>query len=230
MPRDDLYKSGQIHTGPGEPANSVSKPTPRPKQVAARPVTTGKLLRPGGPGGGPSKLAARPKPAPAPQPLPQSRPQPAAAPTPKPVPQPVAAVAAATATGHGRTGSTGSTKAPPPPPPPASAPAPKKPTAKALYDFNSDQSNELSVRAGDVVQIVSREGNGKLQFTSISPQSFFFLLIKIACRLVALYEYGKLRSRLGSRSLSGGAGGRSSTQTSPTAATAGCSIDPFAST
>ncbi|KAK5673820.1 class II myosin, partial [Elasticomyces elasticus] len=128
VPRDDLYKSGQIHTGPGEPANSVSKPTPRPKQVAARPVTTGKLLRPGGPGGAPSKLAARPRPAPAPQPLPQSRPQPAAAPTPKPVPQPVAAVAAATATGHGRTGSTGSMKAPPPPPPPASAPAPKKPT------------------------------------------------------------------------------------------------------
>lgn len=174
VPRDDLYKSGQIHTGPGEPANSVSKPTPRPKQVAARPVTTGKLLRPGGPGGAPSKLAARPRPAPAPQPLPQSRPQPAAAPTPKPVPQPVAAVAAATATGHGRTGSTGSMKAPPPPPPPASAPAPKKSTAKALYDFNSDQANELSVRAGDVVQIVSREGNGKLQLQASLSYKFSF--------------------------------------------------------
>lgn len=161
MPRDDLYKSGEIHTGPGEPANSVSKPTPRPKQVAARPVTTGKLLRPGGPGGGPSKLAARPKPAPAPQPLPQSRPQHAAVPTPKPVPQPVSAVAAA-ATAHNRTASTGSVKAPPPPPPPVSSPTPKKPTAKALYDFNSDQANELSVRAGEIVQIVSREGNGKL--------------------------------------------------------------------
>lgn len=161
MQRDDLYKSGQIHTGPGEPANSVSKPTPRPKQVAARPVTTGKLLRPGGPGGGPSKLASRPRPAPPAQPLPQSRPQPAAAPTPKPAPQPVSAVAAA-ATAHNRTGSTGSMKAPPPPPPPAAAPAPKKPTAKALYDFSSAQSNELSVKAGEVVQIVSREGNGKL--------------------------------------------------------------------
>ena len=161
MPRDDLYKSGEIHTGPGEPANSVSKPTPRPKQVAARPVTTGKLLRPGGPGGEPSKLAARPKPAPAPQPLPQSRPQHAAVPTPKPVPQPVSAVAAA-ATAHNRTASTGSVKAPPPPPPPVSSPTPTKPTAKALYDFNSDQANELSVRAGEIVQIVSREGNGKL--------------------------------------------------------------------
>jgi myosin-1 len=49
----------------------------------------------------------------------------------------------------------------PPPPPPAAAPAPKKPTAKALYDFNSQQSNELSIKAGEIVQIVSKEGNGK---------------------------------------------------------------------
>ena len=166
IPRDDTYKSGTIHTGPGEPANSVSKPTPRAKQVAARPVTTGKLLRPGGPGGGPSKLASRPKPAPAPQRLPSSAaepaPMPAAAPAArKPAPQPVSAVAAA-ASAHGRTGSTGSMKAPPPPPPaPASAPAPKKPMAKALYEFSSAQSNELSVQAGEIVQVVSKEGNGK---------------------------------------------------------------------
>ncbi|PYH41241.1 class I myosin myoA [Aspergillus saccharolyticus JOP 1030-1] len=161
----DSYKSSTIHTSAGEPANSVSKPTPRPKQVAARPVTKGKLLRPGGPGGGPSKLASRP--APARQPLPQ---QPAAAaaaavqpppPAPqpaaqaRPVPQPVAAVAAS----HTRTASSGSVRAPPPPPP-ASPPAPKKATAKVLYDFNSDRSNELSIRAGEIVQIVSKEGNG----------------------------------------------------------------------
>ncbi|RHZ47814.1 class I myosin myoA [Aspergillus thermomutatus] len=157
--RDDTYKSGTIHTGAGEPANSVSKPTPRPKQVSARPVTKGKLLRPGGPGGGPSKLAARPTPAA--QPLPRATPQPAAMqpPAPQPaaraVPQPVAAVAAS----HSRTGSTASARAPPPPPP-AAAPAPKKPTAKVLYDFNSQQSNELSIKAGEIVQIVSKEGNG----------------------------------------------------------------------
>ncbi|OJJ84642.1 class I myosin myoA [Aspergillus glaucus CBS 516.65] len=159
--RDDLYKSGTIHTGQGEPANAVSKPTPRPKQVAARPVTTGKLLRPGGPGGGPSKLASRPKPAPAPQPLPGAS-VPAPAPVQhKPVPQSVSAVAAA-ATAHSRTGSSGSVKAPPPPPPapPAAAAAPKKPVAKALYDFSSVQANELSVRQGEIVQVVSREGNG----------------------------------------------------------------------
>ncbi|GFF93803.1 myosin-1 [Aspergillus udagawae] len=152
--RDDSYKSGSIHTGPGEPANSVSKPTPRPKPVSARPVTNGKLLRPGGPGGRPSKLAARPTPAA--QPLPRATPQPAAPqPAARVVPQPVAAVAAS----HARTGSTASVRAPPPPPP-AAAPAPKKPTAKVLYDFNSQQANELSIKAGEIVQIVSKEGNG----------------------------------------------------------------------
>jgi hypothetical protein len=60
VPRDDLYKSSTIHTGPGEPPNSISKPTPKGKQIAAKPITKGKLLRPGGPGGGPSKLASRP--------------------------------------------------------------------------------------------------------------------------------------------------------------------------
>ncbi|GLA86409.1 class II myosin [Aspergillus tubingensis] len=163
----DSYKSSTIHTSAGEPPSSVSKPTPRPKQVAARPVTKGKLLRPGGPGGGPSKLASRP--VPARQPLPQSAAQPAAvqpppaprpavspAAQPRPVPQPVAAVAAAQ---HTRNASTSSARAPPPPPP-ATPPAQKKPMAKVLYDFNSDQTNELSIRAGELVQIVSKEGNG----------------------------------------------------------------------
>ncbi|KAG9382037.1 Myosin heavy chain [Pyrenophora tritici-repentis] len=42
--RDDLYKSGTIHTGPGEPPNSVSKPTPKGKQIAAKPITKGKAF------------------------------------------------------------------------------------------------------------------------------------------------------------------------------------------
>ncbi|KAJ4335351.1 class II myosin, partial [Didymella glomerata] len=64
-----MYKSGTVHTGQGESPSSVSKPTPKGKQVAAKPITKGKLLRPGGPGGGPSKLASRPaqpRPVPAP--------------------------------------------------------------------------------------------------------------------------------------------------------------------
>lgn len=162
----DSYKSSTIHTSAGEPPNSVSKPTPRPKQVAARPVTKGKLLKPGGPGGGPSKLsAAARRPAPAAQPLPQATPQPAAVPQPaaqsRIVPQPVAAAAAAA---HTRTDSAGSVRAPPPPPPsaPPASKKPATPTAKVLYDFNSDRSNELSIRTGEIVQIVSKEGNGML--------------------------------------------------------------------
>jgi myosin-1 len=143
----------------------VSKPTPRPKPVAARPVTKGKLLRPGGPGGGPSKLSGsrpngstpRPTPRPTPQALPAASSQPAAAVHRRIVPQPVAAVAAS----HNRTSSQASVRAPPPPPPPAAAPAaPQKPSAKVLYDFSSERSNELAIRAGEVVQIVSKEGNG----------------------------------------------------------------------
>ncbi|PKY07119.1 myosin-1 [Aspergillus campestris IBT 28561] len=157
--RVDTYKSHTIHTSAGEPPSSVSKPTPRGKQVAARPVTKGKLLRPGGPGGGPSKLASRPAPArqPVPQPTPRAAPapRPAPAPAPRPVPQPVAAVAAS----HARTPSSGSMRAPPPPPP-ASPPAPKKATAKVLYDFTSGQANELDIRAGEIVQIMSKEANG----------------------------------------------------------------------
>ena len=192
--REDTYKSGTIHTGSGEPPNSVSKPTPRGKQVAARPVTKGKLLRPGAPGGGPSKLASRPTPAA--QPLPQARqtsPSEPAAAQPKPVPQPVAQPVAAVAASHARTDSTGSVKAPPPPPP-AAPPAPKKPMAKVLYDFTSAQTNELSVHAGDIVQVISKEGNGKFPCTIITALSN-------VPRLVALHESDNIYPRLGPRSL-----------------------------
>ena len=96
VPRDDIYKSGTIHTGQGEPPNSVSRPTPRPKQVASKPITNGKLLRPGGPKGGPSKFPSRPAAAArqTPQPIPQTPPRTQQATSqPRPVPQPVAAQA-----------------------------------------------------------------------------------------------------------------------------------------
>ena len=167
----DSYKSSTIHTSAGEPPSSVSKPTPRPKAVAARPVTTGKLLRPGGPGGGPSKLsqAAR-RPVPAAQPLPRSTPQPAtqAAAQPHTVPQPrivPQSMAAAAAAMHSRNDSrssvrsSGSMRAPPPPPA-APPPASRKPAAKVKYDYSSDRANELSITKGEIVEVVSKEGNG----------------------------------------------------------------------
>jgi myosin-1 len=162
VPRDDLYKSGTIHTGPGEPPNSVSKPTPKGKQVAAKPITKGKLLRPGGPGGGPSKLASRPA-QPRPVPTPAAA-QPRAVPQPevlqaRPVPAPVAALSNG-AGSHARTASAGSSRTPPPPPPPPAPAQPKEPRYKALYDFAGQSAGELSLGKDEIILVTQKEGNG----------------------------------------------------------------------
>jgi hypothetical protein len=157
-----------VHTGPGEPPNSVSKPTPKGKQVAAKPITRGKLLRPGGPGGGPSKLASRPA-QPRPVPTPAAAPQPRSVPQlavsqARPVPAPVAALSNS-AGAHARTSSASSTRAPPPPPPPPQAPAapppkPKEPTYKALYDFAGQSAGELSLGKDEIILVTQKENNG----------------------------------------------------------------------
>lgn len=171
VPRDDLYKSGTIHTGQGEPANSKSRPTPKGRQKAGKPITQGKLLRPGGPGGGPSKSASRPAASrPLPRPMPsqpsQSRPMTAQAPSQsRPVPQPAPSqrkavphpLAAVDGVSHIRNGSAGRA---PPPPPPASPPAAKKDTYKALYDFGGQSANELTLRKDERIEILQKEGNG----------------------------------------------------------------------
>ena len=160
-----MYKSGTIHTGPGEPPNSRSKPTPKRKQVAGKPITSGKLLRPGGPGGAPSKLASRPAASrPVPQPMPHAQPT---TPQPRPVPQPTASqprpvpqpVAAINGIGHGRSESSSSTSRAPPPPPPG-PPAPKKDTYKALYDFPGESANELSLMKDEIIEILQKANNG----------------------------------------------------------------------
>jgi len=149
VPRDDTYKSGKIHTGPGEPPNSVSRPTPRGKQVAGRPITKGKLLRPGGPNGGPSKLASRPA---------QSRPTPPATNrvgTVVPQPKPQSNV---NGFAHAQA-QPSTTRAPPPPPPPPAAS--KEPTYRVIYDFQGQTSGEMSVTKDEVITIVRKESNGK---------------------------------------------------------------------
>ena len=175
VPRDDVYKSGTIHTGQGEPANSVSRPTPKGKQKPGKPITSGKLLRPGGPGGGPSKLASRPAASrPVPQPMPsqpsQARrpvPQPAAAQS-RPVPQPATAqsrpvpqpLAAINGVSHGRTDSSSSINRAPPPPPPAAPPTAKKDTYRALYDFAGQSEIELTLSKDEIIEVLKKEGNG----------------------------------------------------------------------
>jgi myosin-1 len=161
VPRDDLYKSSTIHVGPGEPPSSISKPTPKGKQIAAKPITRGKLLRPGGPGGGPSKLASRPaQPRPIPTPA-AAVAQPRPVPTPRPVPQPVAALS--NGAPHARNASAGRVPPPPPPPPAphAAPPAPKEPTYKALYDFAGQSEGELSVRKDEIILVTQKQNNGK---------------------------------------------------------------------
>ncbi|RVX69689.1 Myosin-1 [Exophiala mesophila] len=177
VPRDDVYKSGVIHVPNGESPNSVSRPTPRGKAVA-KPITSGKLLRPGGPGGQskpatrrpvpaarPAAQTPRPVPTPvavqAPQPVPVAQPV-AARPMPgiRPVPQPSNGLSSHT---RNESASSGRHVPPPPPPPPAAPPAaqaPAKPQAKVKYDFNSPNANELSITAGQVVEIVQKESNG----------------------------------------------------------------------
>lgn len=171
VPRDDLYKSGTIHTGQGEPPNSVSKRSPKGKPKAGKPITQGKLLRPGGPGGGPSKLASRPAAArPVPQPMPsqpsQPRITPAQTPSVRSVPQPAVAqsravpqpLAAVNGISHGRSDSAGRA---PPPPPPAAPPAVKKDAYKALYEFTGQSQNELHhVVKDEIIEVLNKADNG----------------------------------------------------------------------
>lgn len=177
----DYYKSGAIHTRQGESPTSRSKPTPKGKPVPPRPITKGKLIKPGGPGGRPSKLTG-------------NRGHKPASNGTRSVPQPPAVLAQATAAASGTASSAASGVSPsnsatanrtvpipgkfqshghhaaaaaaaaeraPPPPPPAAAPAKPKVMAKVLYDFAGQRENELSIRAGDMIEIVQKENNGR---------------------------------------------------------------------
>ncbi|KAK3393686.1 P-loop containing nucleoside triphosphate hydrolase protein [Podospora didyma] len=153
----DFYKSGAVHTQPGEPPHSVSRPTPKGKPVPPRPITRGKLIKPGGPGGRPSRAANR---------TPQARPGATTSTTsPRLVPQPPRAAVSQPAAAvnlpiHTRQQSNSSAVRAPPPPPPPAPPAKPKITAKVLYDFSSDKENELSIKAGQILEIVQKETNG----------------------------------------------------------------------
>jgi hypothetical protein len=163
VPRDDLYKSGTIHTGPGEPPNSMSKPTPKGRQKPAKAITSGKLLKANG--GGKLSAAARGGQ--------QPRPTQAARVVPQPVqngfgaadrPKPASAMAAAMPSAVSNAASARNVPPPPPPPPPSAAPVSREPMCKALYDFNGQTSGEMSVGKGDVVLVVQKENNGKFDY------------------------------------------------------------------
>jgi hypothetical protein len=48
-PNGDIYKSHIVHVPTGEPPSSASRPAAKRKAGVVRPITQGKLLRPGGP-------------------------------------------------------------------------------------------------------------------------------------------------------------------------------------
>ncbi|KAK3341322.1 P-loop containing nucleoside triphosphate hydrolase protein [Lasiosphaeria hispida] len=156
----DFYKSGAIHTQQGEPPNSLSRPTPKGKPVPPRPITRGKLIKPGGPGGRPSRYPANRTPQARPSAA-SSRLVPSAASS-RPVPQlrPAAAAAAVSIPSHTRQLSNSSAARAPPPPPPTAPARPPKIMAKVLYDFASQRDNELSIRAGQIIEIIQKENNG----------------------------------------------------------------------
>ena len=152
--RDDFYKSATIHTTQGEPPNSVSRPMPKGKPIPAKPFTKGRLIRPGGPGGRPSKLSngtAR-----------NTRPvATTSAVTTKPI-QPVAASIPSHTRNASSTSSARHVPPPPPPAPPAASKA-REPQYRVLYDFAGQSANEISLSTGELVTVVQKENNGKIR-------------------------------------------------------------------
>jgi myosin-1 len=185
----DFYKSGAIHTQQGEPPNSVSRPMPKAKPVPPRPITRGKLIKPGGPGGRPSRITGNRNTQPRPGGGPRVVPQPVAV---SATPSANQAVETRTLTNnkplpsHTRNQSSTSeaaTRAPPPPPPAAPIAKPKV-MAKVLYDFNGQRDNELSIKAGVMLEIVQKENNGMAFRIKIIHETISLIPLTM-CRLVA---------------------------------------------
>ncbi len=162
--RDDVYKSSTVSVPTGEPPSSLSKPPARRKPGVVRPITSGRLLRPGGPK---NANTARAKPRAAPKPAAKA----VALPTGAASAGAGAGLKAAAATppprpGAGRAaagGGGGPPPPPPPPPPPAAAAEPEEPSVpmyKALYDFDTQNDGEMALTKDEQVEVVQKEDNG----------------------------------------------------------------------
>ncbi|PLW56556.1 hypothetical protein PCANC_01513 [Puccinia coronata f. sp. avenae] len=139
--RGDVYKSHTVSVPSGLPGTSLSSPFPKKKPGVVRPITSGKLLRKGGPSDN--------KPRPQARPAPQARPLPgagakapvapvlksASGPPPPPPPPPGVSNypgrAPLAASGFKAAGGAPAPPPPPPPPPPVSSnSSARAPTAK----------------------------------------------------------------------------------------------------
>ncbi|ORX94706.1 myosin 1 [Basidiobolus meristosporus CBS 931.73] len=171
---DAVYKNHVVSVGEGEPANSVSMPPCKKMEVAVRPITTGKLLRKGGPSQSkpipqsrplpqeqnrfPDRSAAQPRMSAQPVQAAQQPVSPIAQPkiVPQPVQQPINPIAEAVAN---RAVPTRPTRANPPPAP-APPPPPSKPRYKAIYDFNTGGDGEMGLRKDEIMEILEKDENG----------------------------------------------------------------------
>ncbi|SZF01843.1 unnamed protein product [Blumeria hordei] len=151
----DYYKSGAIHTSQGEPPNSVSQPMPKGKPVPARPFTKGRLIKPGGPGGRPSKLS---------NPKRNTKPVAQQFGTSSvdiiPSVEPTATTSSKTTAAVPVIIPNQAVSRPPPPPPPAQPARPKKVQYRALYEFSGQSENELSFQKDEIITIIQKENNG----------------------------------------------------------------------
>eukprot|EP00047_Mylnosiga_fluctuans_P003550 m.229694 g.229694 ORF g.229694 m.229694 type:complete len:1076 (-) comp11945_c0_seq1:83-3310(-) len=81
----------------------------------------------------------------------------------RPGPAPVApgvAAAAPAAAGAGRGGARPAAPPPPQPRKPPPKPKPKLPQARALYDYDAQDADELGLKAGDMVSVVKKDASG----------------------------------------------------------------------
>jgi myosin I len=162
---DDFYKSGAIHTQQGELPNSVSRPLPKGKPIPAKPFTKGRLIKPGGPGGRPSRITntSNRNTTPVSRGLAASRA--------RSVPQPPPTLQQSIPTHTRNTSSTSSARVVPPPPPPAPPAAPREPQYRVLYDFAGQSANEITLRKDELITVIQKENNGKQSFPIPIPQT-----------------------------------------------------------
>ncbi|PMD38266.1 putative myosin type I heavy chain [Hyaloscypha variabilis F] len=140
--REDFYKSGAIHTSQGEPPNSVSRPLPKGKPIPAKPFTKGRLIRPGGPGGRPSKLSnGNRNTTPVSNSFGGSQT--------RATPQPAA-----------NRSTPAVTRNVPPPPPPAPPAGPRETQYRVLYDFVGQSENEVTLKKDELITVEQKEDNG----------------------------------------------------------------------
>ncbi|MBW0488736.1 hypothetical protein O181_028451 [Austropuccinia psidii MF-1] len=174
--KGDVYKSHTVSVCSGLPATSVSAPFPKKKPGVVRPITSGKLLRKGGP--------SRDKPQPQPVPAAQPRPLPGNIPV---TSSKVGFGAAVAPSASKPTPGAASVRPPPPPPPPlgtsvpASTPkpqpsplnppippshvrkAPSQPEVTkylVICAFETEEEGELALLNGDLVEVIQEENNG----------------------------------------------------------------------